>query len=89
VIGAPPLPDATEELKVFVKLKSGDTFFAIIYITAGGRLQDLVNDRRAFLPMMRQMNSRSPNSKDIWKFVVLNKDSIEFIEETIDASRAD
>jgi len=81
MIGGPPLPVAIEEYKVFVTLKTGHKFFGKVYVKAGERVQDLLNDKRAFIPILKHMDDRGTKREDVWKLIVVNKTSIESIEE--------
>lgn len=76
----PPTPSVTETIKVFVKLTDGTDFFGQVYVHNGDRVQDLLNDKRQFLPIQRHFHERGAG-KDIWVTVCINKATIILIEE--------
>lgn len=69
------------ELKVLVKLTNQDDFFAVIYLDPDERLQDLMNDSRKFIPMLKHMQHRGTYDKDVYVLLVIHKDSIQSVEE--------
>lgn len=77
----PPLAGAYDTIKVFMTLVDGDAFFAKMFVPHGERLQDLMNDRRKFIPVERHMSNRGRGNEDVWIMTVINKESIRSIEE--------
>lgn len=70
-----------EVVNVHIKLNNGDSFFAKIYINRGERMQDLLNDSRDFIPIMKKNpvgNDRVAHSDT---FMVIAKKNIVSIEE--------
>lgn len=76
-----PLPSTTTSLKVYVRLTDGTDFFARVFVHNEDRVQDLLNDKRKFLPVQRHYSDRGRGNEDVWSTVVLNKESIILIEE--------
>lgn len=66
---------------MFVVLKNGTEFFGRLFLQGDERVQDILNDSRRFIPLERHYENRGRGSEDIWKIIVLSKDSIQSIEE--------
>lgn len=69
------------EMKVLVKLTNEEDFFAVLYLEPDERLQDLLNDSRKFIPMLKHMQRRGTYDKDVYVLLVIHKDSIQSVEE--------
>lgn len=66
------------KLKVYVKMSDGQRLLGFFYISDNERLQDILNDSRAFLPL----NALGDNGK--YNLVVLSKRYMQQIEEVSD-----
>lgn len=77
----PPLPAAIDTHKVFIVLRDGESFFGNVFVNHGERVQDLLNDRRRFLPVEKHMSNRGRGSEDKWAMTLINKDCISTVEE--------
>lgn len=69
-----------QNLKVIVKTDKDEYFFGYVFLDEGQRLQDLVNDERKFVPINKHVE-KSHSREDVYRVVMLNKDSIWSIEE--------
>ena len=66
------------KLKVYVKMSDGQRLLGFFYVSNGERLQDILNDDRAFLPL----NALGDNGK--YHLVVLSKRFMQQAEEVTD-----
>ena len=68
------------KIKVAVYLISEEVIWGYIYLNEGQRLQDLMNDDRAFIPMLRIDTKLDYNQK--YPTVVIKKQVIARLEES-------
>jgi len=66
------------KLKVYVKMSDGQRLLGFFYVSEAERLQDILNDDRAFLPL----NALGDNGK--YTLIVIAKRYMQQIEEVTD-----
>ena len=67
-----------EKLKVYVKMSDGQRLLGFFFAETGERLQDILNDSRAFLPLY----ALGDNGK--YQLVMLSKGFVQQVEEVND-----
>jgi hypothetical protein len=69
-----------DKVKVHVTLKNGQTFSGNAFIKSRERLQDILNDKRTFIPFEKLIEECSVKV-ETYKIIIVNKDSISSLEE--------
>jgi len=70
------------KVKVMIKTFNQERFFGWLYVQDNERAQDLINDDRKFLPVMKSQDDRGRrDDSDILTHVLINKDAVAIIEE--------
>lgn len=69
-----------QKIKVDVTLQNGDSFFGYMFLRDGERLQDVLNDKRSFVPIEKQQR-KSSIKEDVYKMTIIHKEFIGSIEE--------
>ena len=67
------------KVKVTVRLFSNESLCGYMYLQEGQRLQDLMNDDRMFIPLLKVDTKIGYN--DMYPTVVINKQTIARLEE--------
>lgn len=70
------------KIKVLVKLFTQEKFFGNLYVKEG-RIQDLMNDDRKFVPFEKTHMERGPKNEVTSSTIIISKDAIASIEELL------
>ncbi len=72
-----------EKLKVYVKMADGQRLLGFFFAEPNERLQDLLNDQRAFLPL----HALNDNGK--YQLIMLSKSFVQQVEEVAELPNID
>ena len=72
-----------DKLKVEITYADGKEEWAYLYLVEGERLQDVINDKRPFLPvlLLKGVTRNQVIPEDNYKLVLINKQSIFRVKE--------